>query len=152
MGWSLIIHQDNLCLFPCWTSVKLVHPRAWFKQPVANYVAIDRSKVGSLFLKLFVLPYLKLIILNPCYLFLCTLRLHGGCVFWEWKFHMDISLFFVFLCEMQDFYSQIPCQNTILFSFLKFIFIWGLDTYSAWKTLCSPLIHMVVWDGSKFYS
>ena len=47
MGWSYFNKTSCACLFirePVGASVRLVHPRTWFKPPVANCFATDRSK------------------------------------------------------------------------------------------------------------
>ncbi len=47
VGWSYFTMTTCTCLIiwePVGTSVRLVHPRTWFKPPMANCFATDRSK------------------------------------------------------------------------------------------------------------
>jgi hypothetical protein len=91
------------CLF-IWehvgASVRLVHPRTWFKHLVANYFATDCSKAVTPRV-LFFVNFLWCLIWN-WYSYTCkhmfSFPLHfiaawGGCVFWVWWFLICIFHF-----------------------------------------------------------
>jgi hypothetical protein len=111
MGGLDFFHQDSLYLFVhmriSWACMRLVLPRTWYKSPVANCFATDRSKaVTPMVNSLFVVSYLKLIFSLTHALFS---SLPFGCEerlcfrqFLICRFH-----FFNVLFDAQSLYSQI---------------------------------------------
>ncbi len=90
VGWSYFTKTTCACLFirePVGASVRLVHPRTWFKPPVANCFATDRSKAVTPRVLFFVnclwCPFEIIIIIYTCSLSLSSFSLRGEAVFSE---------------------------------------------------------------------
>ncbi len=109
VGWSYFTKTTCACLFkrePVGASVRLVHPRTWFKPPVANCFATDRSKAVTSRVLFFVnclwcpfeINILYAHALFPSLIFAAW----GGCVFWVWRFLICIFHFFFKLASVVD--------------------------------------------------
>ena len=90
VGWSYFTKTTCACLFirePVGASVRLVHPRTWFKPPVANCFATDRSKAVTPRVLFFVnclwCPFEINILIYTCSLSLSSFSLRGEAVFSE---------------------------------------------------------------------
>jgi hypothetical protein len=82
---------------PVVASVRLVHPRTWFKPTVANCFATDRSKAVTpqvfSFVNCLWCLFWNWSFYYPCSLSLYFLAVWGGCVFWMWPFLICIFHF-----------------------------------------------------------